>query len=108
MTYETALHAVNTLKNRIVAIFGKETEVRIYGSVARRDFSAESDIDVLVLLPVLVTTDMEEQIFDMAFDIELEESVIFGIIVHSKKDWATSCLTQMPLHHSIEREGVWI
>jgi len=108
MTYETALHAVNTLKKRIIAMFGKETEVRIYGSVARRDFSAESDIDVLVLLPVPVTTNMEELIFDMAFDIELEYSVIFGIIVHSKTDWTSSFLTQMPLHDSIEKEGVWI
>lgn len=108
MTYETALHAVNALKIRTIAMFGKGSEVRLFGSVARRDFSAESDIDVLVLLPVPVTTDMEEQIFDMAFDIELEQSVVFGIIVHSKTDWTSSYLTQMPLHRSIEREGVWI
>jgi predicted nucleotidyltransferase len=108
MTYETALQVVNTLQNRIIALFGAGAEVRLFGSVARHDFSAESDIDVLVLLPVPVTTDMEEQIFDMAFDIELEQSVVFGIIVHSKADWGSSYLTQMPIHRSIEREGVWV
>jgi predicted nucleotidyltransferase len=108
MTYETAIHAVNTLKSGIITAFGKGSEVRLFGSVARRDFSADSDIDVLVLLPILVKTDIEELIFDMAFDIELEQSVVFGIIVHSKADWTSSCLTQMPLHHSIEREGIWV
>lgn len=108
MTYETALHAVNTLKNRIIAVFGASSEVRLFGSVARRDFSAESDIDILVLLPYPVTVDIEEQIFDMAFDIELEQSVVFGIIVHSKTEWDTSHLTLMPLHQSIQREGVWV
>jgi len=108
MTYETAIKAVNTLKSRIIATFGSGAEIRMFGSVARHDFSVESDIDLLVLLPMPVTTNIEEQIFDMAFDIELEQSVVFGIIVHSKADWVSSYLTQMPLHHSIEREGIWI
>ena len=29
MTYENAIHAVNALKSRIVAVFGEKTEVRI-------------------------------------------------------------------------------
>lgn len=45
MTYETAIKAVNTLKNRIIATFGSGAEIRLFGSVARRDFSVESDIE---------------------------------------------------------------
>jgi predicted nucleotidyltransferase len=108
MTYETAIYAVSKLKSMIIGTFGVKTEVRLFGSVARKNFSADSDIDLLVLLPMPVTSDMEEQIFDMAFDVELELGVIFGIIVHSKNDWVSSFLTQMPIHGSIEREGISI
>jgi len=108
MTYEIAMFAVSKLKSLIIGTFGVNTEVRLFGSMARKNFSAESDIDLLVLLPAPVTSDMEEQIFDMAFDVELELDVIFGIIVHSKTDWVSSYLTQMPIHQAIEREGICI
>jgi len=46
--------------------------------VARGDYHEHSDIDILVVLPVPVDNAIEEQIFDMAYDIELEYGLVIG------------------------------
>ena len=46
--------------------------MRVFGSTARGDRSAESDIDVFVHLP-RVSRDIEEDLFDIAYGIELLE-----------------------------------
>ncbi len=51
MTRETAQTALRAFKESLVRAFGPETEVTLFGSTARGDYGADSDIDVLVLLP---------------------------------------------------------
>ncbi len=51
--------------------------------MARGDYHEYSDIDILVVLPSEVNTATEEQVFDLAYDIELEYGVIIGTIVYS-------------------------
>jgi predicted nucleotidyltransferase len=98
--------SLDELKTSLVARFGDGTDLTLFGSIARGGYGAESDIDVLVLLPTPVSTEIEEEVFDLAFDVELKYDVVFGIIVYSKDEWASPRLASMPLHHMIDAEGV--
>ena len=106
MTKQTIEHAVKELKEIIAARYGQATEMRIFGSAARGAFSKESDIDVLVLVPGDINNTIEENIFELAYDIELKFSVVFGIIVYPKQFWHSDKAKAMPLFHTISKEGI--
>ena len=98
--------AVQALKQGLVNRFGTDVELRIFGSVARGDYREYSDIDILVVLPVPVNNAVEEQVFDMAYDIELEYGLVIGTIVYSKDFWYSDRAAVMPLFRNIQREGL--
>jgi len=101
-----AQKAIQQLKRQLIDLFGPAIEIYLFGSVARGDFDVSSDIDIMIIFPEEVNIVLEEKIFDLAYPIELENNVIFGIIVYSKKFWYSSAAAPMPLKISIEREGV--
>jgi predicted nucleotidyltransferase len=98
--------AIQELKDRLVELFGRSVELRIFGSVARGEDTRYSDIDLLVLLPHTVDTCTEVKIFDSAYDMELKYGVVFGVVVYDKEFWHSELASFMPLHHNIDREGV--
>ena len=108
MTKELMEIAIREFKEKLIKKFGTETELYLFGSVARGDYSDYSDIDILVLLHFEPNTSIEEQIFDLAYDIELEYNLIFGIIVYSKTFWNSEKASIMPLYRNIKKEGVGV
>lgn len=84
----------------------KQLLMERFGSVARGDFKPLSDIDILVLLPFDTDNSVEEEVFGLAYDIELKYGVVFGIVVYSRSFWNSPVAQYMPLHKNIEREGV--
>lgn len=77
-------------------------DMKLFGSSARGDFSSTSDIDIMVKLPV-VNRKIEEDLFNMAYDFELEYDCIIDIIVLPE-----NIKYNIPLFENIEREGVEI
>ena len=100
--------AIQALKQGLVHRFGTDVELRIFGSVARGDYHEYSDIDILVVLPVKVDNAIEEQVFDMAYDIELEYGLVIGTIVYSRDFWHSDRAAVMPLYKNIQREGLFV
>ena len=100
--------AVQALKQELVHRFGTDVELRIFGSVARGDYHEYSDIDILVVLPVKVDNAIEEQVFDMAYDIELEYGLVIVTIVYSRDFWYSDRAAVMPLYKNIQREGLFV
>lgn len=100
--------AIQVLKKELINRFGPDVELRIFGSVARGDYQEHSDVDILVVLPVPVNNAVEEQVFDMAYDIELEYGLVIGTIVYSKDFWYSARAAAMPLYKNIEREGLFV
>lgn len=100
--------AIQSLKERLVKLYGNDVELRIFGSVARDDYHEDSDIDILVVLPSHVNNAIEEQVFDLAYDIELEYGVIIGTIVYSKEFWSSEQAASMPLYKNIQRESLFV
>jgi predicted nucleotidyltransferase len=98
--------AVSELRKRLTYGFGDDVQLYLFGSVARGNYSSDSDIDVLVLVPGKLTASQEEKIFDAAYDVELEYDVVFGIIAYSKDFWTSTQARSMPLCEHIRREGI--
>lgn len=85
-----------------------DAEVILYGSVARGDDRADSDIDLLVLVPQEVTYKLERDIRDLIYEIELEQDKIISVITRERSKWNSEPLNFTPLYRSIAREGVQI
>jgi predicted nucleotidyltransferase len=100
--------AVNRLHSKLTEKFGRGIEIYIFGSAARGDFKDDSDIDILVLVPFPLNNSIEEEIIDVAYDIELECDLVLGIVVYPIEFWLSSLAQSMPLYENIKKEGVHV
>ena len=102
---ENEREALQELKGKLLQKF-PDAEMILYGSKARGDDEEFSDIDILILLRCDVNTTLEEEIIGLAYDIELQYDVVFGLLVESKSFWDSELSHAMPIHWNIEREGI--
>jgi predicted nucleotidyltransferase len=77
-------------------------DMKLFGSSARGDFSKNSDVDIMIKLP-FVNRSIEEDLFDMAYDLELEHDCLIDVIV-----LAENFEVSIPIYQNIEKEGVAI
>ncbi len=84
------------------------TQVILYGSKIRGDDEKFSDIEILILLDEEIDVELEKQVLDISYDIELEFDVVFGVMIESKGFWDFSLAKIMPLHQNIDKEGVLV
>lgn len=80
-------------------------EIKLFGSKVRGDADKESDIDVLIVLKEVNNT-IEDEIFDICFEIDLKYDVVLSAIVYSKAEFNDSLNRVTPFYKSIEKEGV--
>ncbi len=95
---------MRSLANRIKSGFGAKRVV-LFGSAARGDMDAESDIDLLIVLPT-VDWEIEKAIGHLAFDAGLEIDRIISIVCFAVSDLTTGPMRSSPLIHNINREGM--
>jgi len=77
----------------------------LYGSYARGDYRADSDLDILVLTNKDNVTRLDEKrIKYPLYDIEFETGIIISLLVLSKKDWETKHKIT-PFYENVAREG---
>ena len=77
-------------------------EMKLFGSSARDDHSKTSDIDLMVRLQK-VDRKIEEDLFDMAYDLELEYDCVIDVIVLPQ-----NLGNYIPLYQNIQKEGIAI
>ena len=93
---------VSELKDRISEKYSIK-EMRVFGSSARGDRKPESDIDVLVHLSH-VNRQIEEDLFDMAYDLELKHDCLIDLIVVDDRD-LSGVQGTAPIYEKIRAEG---
>lgn len=106
MDEKSIKHSIAELKKALAARYGSEIELYLFGSVARNEYGPESDIDVLVLFPGYVDTSLKEEIIDLAYDVELENDVVFGIVVRSRELWMSERAAVLPFHENVQKEAL--
>lgn len=91
---------------KIVEIYGDLlVRVILYGSVARGTQTAESDIDIVVMLRSEENADMKERMTDIIVDLELEYNKVLSILridYEKFKIWEDT----MPFYKNIKKDGV--
>lgn len=85
----------------------KVKKIILYGSYARGDYNKHSDIDIMILTDL---TDYEIEkyrvkISDFAFDIELENDVMFSPLIKNL-DKFNKRVDIIPFYMNVQKEGV--
>jgi len=91
------------LKQRIVEKY-HVLEMQLFGSIARGEGTEDSDFDIFICLPT-VNRNIEEDIFDIAYDIELKYNCLIDIIILSKEQLQNSN-KKLPIYQNIIQEGI--
>jgi len=104
---DNEINALQEFKQKLLKVF-PDAIIILYGSKARGEDREFSDIDVLVLVDGNVNNSLEEDVFSVAFQVELKHDVIFGVIVYSKEFWNSRLGKSMPLHWSVDKEGILV
>ena len=78
-------------------------EIRIFGSSARGDRRLDSDIDVFVHISQ-VNRQIEENLFDIAYELELKYDCLIDLIVFSDEALKGQ-YAQTPLYREVLSEG---
>ncbi len=77
----------------------------LYGSRARGDYEAESDIDVAIIVRGL-TRELKNQILNIVADIEIEYLTPLSTLVISEEDFDLLKKRERRIALDIEREGI--
>lgn len=95
---------------RLKRILGNDlSKVILYGSYARGDYNANSDVDVMVLvkMPTEEIEKIESDIFDLAFDIEMEQNIHISPIIKNEEQFEY-WVDVLPFYRNVKNEGVEI
>lgn len=77
----------------------------LYGSRARGDYDAESDIDVAIIVKGL-TRELKNQILDKVAEIEIEYLTPLSTLVLSEEDFEILKKRERRIALDIEKEGI--
>ena len=77
----------------------------LFGSVARGDFTADSDIDLLIVADT-VDADFEWDVWGNGSRVSLEFDVIFDLHVYSRAHWESLREKRRTLWKNVEQDGV--
>ena len=87
----------------------KLSKVILYGSYARGDFKPNSDIDIMILVKLSDADikQVENEIYDLAYDIELETGINISPIIKNEQNYIY-WLDALPFYQNVENEGMII
>ena len=81
-------------------------EILLYGSRARGDSGEQADWDFLILLDGNVDDKRTDKIRHRLYELEWESGAVISSIIRNKEEWNSMPFKTMPIHHTIEKEGI--
>lgn len=85
----------------------KLSKVILYGSYARGDYQKYSDVDIMILVKMSDKDikKIENSVYDLAFDIELETGVNLSPIIKDENQYEYWVDT-LPFYRNVRDEGI--
>lgn len=80
--------------------------IYLFGSKARGDAAADSDIDLLVLTTRPLSPPEKADIVRTLYPLQLRLGVLFSTIETTEAEWNRGVYQAMPLRHEVDRDGV--
>lgn len=84
---------------------GRILSVTLFGSVARGDFAADSDIDILVLVDE-APREFKKALRKLSYAISLEYDVLLSVQVKSRTHWEQLGAEGDALWRNVERDSI--
>lgn len=81
-------------------------DIILFGSKVMGVPDLESDIDVLILLPCFVKDETRTIIIHKVFDVNLHFNTNISPVIISQDDWEHGPVSVLPIHETVERDGV--
>lgn len=98
--------AIADYVRRVAIEFADEVaSITLYGSQARGEAGAESDIDLFIVVGH-DTPNLRQKLADLAWQVQFEHNVVISDIIRSLDELHQLQLEQFPYYQSIKREGV--
>jgi predicted nucleotidyltransferase len=80
----------------------------LYGSKARGDDDAHSDVDLLLITRRLLHWREEKAIVELLFEVGMRHGVIFSPLFVSSEEWNGGRFTEFPIYKEIIRDGAMV
>ena len=94
------------LVNGLCAIFGKNVRrIILYGSAARREETAESDIDIAIVVRSQIDDATKKRFLSWAADMDIRYERVFSIVdilEGNMKKWENV----LPYYQNVKKEGI--
>lgn len=102
--HEILMEFTKEVKNILGASLQK---VILYGSYARGDYHQNSDMDIMILTTLndAEISQVENQIYNLAFDFQMEYFVDISVIIKNETHF-NFWLGAVPFYDNVKREGV--
>lgn len=98
--------ALRNMSKELSSVYGEYlVEVVLYGSYARNEQTAESDVDIAVMLRDGNTSEMHDAMTDIVVDYELEQGVTLSVIPVEYKQYQEWNKT-IPFYMNLDKEGI--
>ena len=83
------------------------SKIIVYGSYARGNYQDNSDVDVMVLvkLPEIEIKKLENDVYDIAFEIEMDTGIDISPIIKNEAQYEY-WVDVLPFYRNIREEGV--
>lgn len=96
---------LSEIKKAVVSDY-PSSEIILYGSRARKEETAFSDWDILIVIDDNLTENKKIEIHGKLFEIELETGEIINSIIHTKREWTNPLMQATPFYHNVTKEGI--
>ena len=83
------------------------TKVILYGSFARGDYTDNSDIDIMILTTLSdeEIEKVEDTIFNVAFEFQMEYFVDISVVIKNEEQF-NYWLGALPFYDNVKKEGI--